>query len=70
MNGIRYYAHSHSQTLHACPPAALHYASRAGHSEVAAKLVIAGSAVQAGDAHGITAAHLAAERGFAGGAAQ
>lgn len=46
--------------------AALHYASRAGHTEVAAKLVIAGSHVACCDPRGITAAHLAAERGFSG----
>jgi hypothetical protein len=46
--------------------AALHYASRAGYTEVAAKLVIAGSHVACCDSHGITAAHLAAERGFSG----
>lgn len=50
-----------------CSAAALHYAARAGHTEVAGKLVIAGAHVAAADPRGITAAHLAAERGFAGG---
>lgn len=53
-----------------CLPAALHYAARAGHTEVSGKLVIAGAHVAAADPHGITAAHLAAERGFAGAARQ
>lgn len=37
---------------------------------MAGKLVIAGAHVAAADPHGITAAHLAAERGFAGSATQ
>ena len=43
--------------------AALHHASQAGHTEVAAKLVIAGAPVQTADTHGRTPAHLAARRG-------
>lgn len=43
--------------------AALHHACQAGHIDVAAKLIIAGSPVQAADAHGRTPAHLAARRG-------
>lgn len=43
--------------------AALHHACQAGHTEVAAQLVIAGAPVQTADAHGRTPAHLAARRG-------
>ena len=40
--------------------AALHHAAHAGHTEVVAKLVIAGAPVQHADVKGRTAAHLAA----------
>ena len=43
--------------------AALHHAAYAGHTEVVAKLVIAGSPVQHADVKGRTAAHLAAVYG-------
>ncbi len=49
-----------------CAPlrAALHHAAEAGHVEVVAKLVIAGSHVQRMTSTGFTAAHLAARHGF------
>ena len=43
--------------------AALHHAAQAGHTEVVAKLVIAGAPVQHVDVKGRTAAHLAAVYG-------
>ena len=43
--------------------AALHHAADAGHTEVVATLVIAGTSVLRVDARGYTAAHLAASRG-------
>ena len=43
--------------------AALHHAAHAGHTDVVAKLVIAGSPVQHADVKGRTAAHLAAVLG-------
>lgn len=44
---------------------ALHYAANGGHLEVASKLIIAGTHVNAVDGVGHTPAHLAAQRGHA-----